>query len=546
MSIKPEERVRQDFISRLRELGWRDDHMQWRPEWSIPATPHDLCKREQGRKYATAGRCDLVLFADESRTWPALSVICEFKAPDIDAGRTQLERYLSSEPQAKLGLWSNGERTLALYKTPDGKWREEENPRLPGPHDDVSAPPIAPLTWETMISPRETDLTGAFKRLLNTVVSSDTRATRREKQLNEMVNVVLVKLESDSRANDDPSAPVRFQVIGGEQERTKVTADSVRKDFVELHQMRRTTIFSGDDQTDIQLDDETIYQAVVALSKFQMLFVNVDVVAKAFQVFRTKALKSGEGQFLTPTRVVRPAIMALDIRPSDNVIDPAAGTGGFVLEAMRQVRDFYLKSHPNRPDYVNQLVTKWANERAWAVDIDTIGVKLTRAMMLTAGDGSSHSLLGDAVRSYRWAEHYKGLESALADEQYTVVVTNPPFGEQLKIRAEEARKAGFTITQAAASARGKKGHVDLEIGLIFLERAWRLLQHGGRLGIVLPETYFFSHSYRWLPEWLEPRLKMRGMLNIPMEAFQEFCRAKTNFYIFEKIGAIDTVEKVDA
>jgi len=30
------------------------------------------------------------------------------------------------------------------------------------------------------------------------------------------------------------------------------------------------------------------------------------------------------------------------------------------------------------------------------------------------------------------------------------------------------------------------------------------------------------------------------MLNIPMEAFEEFCRAKTNFYIFEKVGHVET------
>lgn len=31
-------------------------------------------------------------------------------------------------------------------------------------------------------------------------------------------------------------------------------------------------------------------------------------------------------------------------------------------------------------------------------------------------------------------------------------------------------------------------------------------------------------------------MKLRGMMNIAMEAFEEFCRAKTNFYIFEKVG----------
>lgn len=53
---------------------------------------------------------------------------------------------------------------------------------------------------------------------------------------------------------------------------------------------------------------------------------------------------------------------------------------------------------------------------------------------------------------------------------------------------------------------------------------------------MLPETYFFSHRYRWLKNWLEGRFVLRGMLNIAMEAFEEFCRAKTNFYILEKVG----------
>jgi hypothetical protein len=83
---------------------------------------------------------------------------------------------------------------------------------------------------------------------------------------------------------------------------------------------------------------------------------------------------------------------------------------------------------------------------------------------------------------------------------------------------------------------GPQEYADLEIGLVYLELAHKLLRVGGRVGIVLPETYFFSHSYRWLPLWLKDRLELRGMLNIAMEAFEEFCRAKTNFYIFERLG----------
>ena len=65
---------------------------------------------------------------------------------------------------------------------------------------------------------------------------------------------------------------------------------------------------------------------------------------------------------------------------------------------------------------------------------------------------------------------------------------------------------------------------------------YELLDTNGRLGIILPETYMFSPSYSWLRFWLQDKLELKAMLNIPMEAFQGFCRAKTNFYIFEKVG----------
>lgn len=69
-----------------------------------------------------------------------------------------------------------------------------------------------------------------------------------------------------------------------------------------------------------------------------------------------------------------------------------------------------------------------------------------------------------------------------------------------------------------------------------MELAYRLLKPGGRLGIILPESYFFSNSYSWLFEWLKTRFRPLVVVNVPMEAFQEYARAKTNFYVFEKVA----------
>lgn len=538
--MKPEESVRQHVVAKLEALGWRADRLQWKPEWSIPATPHDLSKRERGQKYAIAGSTDLVAFADNSRQSYALQAIFEFKAPDIAAGREQLMRYLSMEPMAKLGYWTNGSASLAIYKQHVNEWLEVEGAPLPHPDDDLTRPPSAPLTWKRLRLPTDVELTGALKRLVATVVVQDSRATRREDQLRELLHVMLVKLDNDAfyslpKHSDEP---VRFRIYGDEHTRVQKTSEVIRKQFKDYFAKQQNRVFSQDDRDEIQLTDATLYRVVAELSPFRILGDDMDVLSKAFQVFRASALKSGEGQFLTPQRVIRPCVMALEITSEDTVIDPACGTGGFLHEALRQVKE---NEFPDEAQAYH--IVKYANDNLYGVDVDSIGVKLTKALMIAFRDGSTHVLQGDSVRIHNWPLAFPRLQSELGTphtgdgiaRKFTVVMTNPPFGENLKVSATDARAAKYSIS-AAAGAVKKKEYVELEIGLIFLEHAYRLLQVGGRVGIVLPETYFFSYSYRWLPDWLKGRLELRGMVNIAMEAFEEFCRAKTNFYIFEKVG----------
>lgn len=535
-----EEPVRQKVLSELKALGWKEDRLQWKPEWAIPDAPHDLTKRERGQKFAVCGYADLVAFADESGMPHALQIIFEFKAPDIKAGRQQLQRYLANEPVVRMGYWTNGTQSLAIYKSHTNDWVEVENAPLPHPSDDLTAPPTKPPTWLDLKEPTEVQLSAALNSIVKTAVITDTRSTRQEDWLRELLHVLLIKVESDNLAStpSNHKKPVNFRIYGDRTTMVKATADEVREQFKNYYHRQRNRIFHPDDVETIRLTDETIFSVVVSLWPWRILGDKVDVLSKAFQVFRSQAMKSGEGQFLTPSRIIAPCVSAMEITSEDKVIDPAGGSGGFVIEALRQVQN---NEFPGEK-HVWRLV-KYANDNLYCVDKDPLGVKLTKAMMISMQDGSTHTLVGDSVRRHLWKTKFPELEQNLGlpgkdggiSEQFTAVLTNPPFGEDLKMSAQDAKLSGYTISIAASNGEGR--HVDLEIGLIFLELAWRLLQNGGRVGIVLPETYFFSYNYRWLPGWLEGKLKLRGMINIPMEAFEEFCRAKTNFYIFEKIGA---------
>lgn len=534
--LAPEEGVRQATIRQLKALGWRDDQLQWRPEWQVPRAPNDLTKRERGQKYDVCGSADLVAFADASHQPHALQIIFEFKAPDIAAGKEQLIRYLASEPLVKMGYWTNGSQSLAIYKRHSSDWVEVNNAALPAPSDDLTQCPDAPPTWQALREPTEAELSAVLRRILATVVVQDTSVNRREDQLREILHVLLVKLESDALFSRPGrhDEPVSFRLYGSEQDRVVETARQIRDAFADYFARQQTRIFLPHDRPELLLSDKTIYSMVAELWPYRVFGDNIDILSKAFQILRSAALKSGEGQYLTPLRVIRPAIMALEITSADKVIDPACGTGGFLSEALRQV----AKNEFGDDDY---NIVKWSSESLYGIDKDDIGVKLTKAMMLAMRDGSTHVLLGDAVRPQQWKESYTRLRDELGRnddpyilEQFTVVVTNPPFGENLKVSASDCRAGKFSTS--AASARRPGDYASLEIGLVYLEVAHRLLRVGGRLGIILPETYFFSKKYRWLPEWMGQRFALRGMMNIAMEAFEEFCRAKTNFYIFEKIG----------
>ena len=156
--------------------------------------------------------------------------------------------------------------------------------------------------------------------------------------------------------------------------------------------------------------------------------------------------------------------------------------------------------------------------------------------MIGARDGSTNIVLGDSLREQKWQD-FPMLTPVLGretDGSYDVVLTNPPFGERLKIRATDAKQAKYSICQHTSGGYPSDKYSDTELGLVFMERAYRLLAGGGRLGIVLPETYFFSSSYQWFRKWVSRHFDVLAVMNIPMEAFQGFCRAKTNFYVMRK------------
>lgn len=514
--------VRLPIVEKLVSAGWSRDQIRYEPEWRVPQSPSDAALREGGKSFRS-WPVDLALFDDAAHLddWQHVIAVFEFKAPNLRQGVSQLEIYLAREPRAKLGYWTNGTEDIRVYKLPDGNFKHEPNSGVPRPGDTFELPSEKPLTYNDLRVPQNGDLRSVFKRLLDAVVARDSRATRSESQLNELCNLLLLKIESDTAGQLKADQPLDFQLAPSGE---KATSAKIRNDFVQLTKFR-PQVFTDPSEITLNLDDHTIQDVVYELSGLNLVRVSPEAISSAFQVFRRANLKAGEGQYFTPQRVIEAAVEIMDVTTDDRIIDPACGTGGFLVEAFLSVTE--------RAKAVSGMgeaqARTWAHRQVFGVDKDAINVKLARAIMVSLGDGSINIHAGDSIREDRWQKDYPHLTAPMSNESFTVVLTNPPFGQGLKVSARDSQRNGYTI---ARRANGQ--YRDLEIGLVFLERSYRLLMKGGRLGIILPETYFFSSTYSWLPEWLEKRFVLHGVINIPMEAFQGFCRAKTNLYVFEK------------
>lgn len=522
--------ARMPFIEKLVEMGWKKEQIVYQPEWQVPATPSEASKREKGASFK-GFPVDIAIFDSPSHVgdYRHLDIIVETKKPNSKEGMAQLEIYMSREPHVKLGIWTNGKDVSTVQRNIKGELVQRVLGRIPYPNESLAEGAEKPLYWDDLEKnvPNST-LSMVFYDLLCAIVSEDTISTRSEERLDNICNMLLAKIASDKIAKYNSSKPVRFQLAKS----TSETAANIKQLFADILSTHADA-FENEDAR-INFDDRTIEKVVYELAKYSLYGLPVETVSTAFQVFRQANLKSDDGQYFTPLPVIQNAVKLLEIRPEDKVLDPACGSGGFLLES-------YLSLRHNYPGMDEADAKGWAQRHLYGVDKDSINIKLTKAIMLTIGDGSTNTCHGDSIRKNEWDSKFPSLSINLKESSFHCILTNPPFGKNIKLSANDGLLNKYALSHKSCTGGqlldlDKETYTERELGIIFIEQCYNLLKPGGKLGILLPETYMFSNSYIWLQNWIYEHFHFRGIVNIPMEAFQGFCRAKTNLYIFEKKG----------
>ena len=261
------------------------------------------------------------------------------------------------------------------------------------------------------------------------------------------------------------------------------------------------------------------------IDKEQWSASGTDLKGDAYEQLLAKGASdkgSGAGQYFTPRDLIQAIVDVIQPSANDSVIDPACGTGGFLLVAHDYASNHAERLTPLQRDHLR-------DDFAHGTELVDGTARLAAMNLLLHGIGTPD---GDSLIDVR--------DALIADpgDRYPVVLSNPPFG----------RKSSMTMV----GADGRESKEDTEIEradfvtttsnkqLNFLQHIMTILDINGRAAVVLPDNVLFEGGAgEVLRRKLLNDFDLHTILRLPTGIFYAQ-GVKANVLFFDKKPASET------
>ncbi|MCG3136220.1 MAG: hypothetical protein HJJLKODD_00046 [Phycisphaerae bacterium] len=287
----------------------------------------------------------------------------------------------------------------------------------------------------------------------------------------------------------------------------------------------------------IKVDDGTLKMCVSHLQAINFNATDLDTKGVAFEQFLDDFFKGDFGQYFTPREIIEFCVEMLRPTADDMTLDPACGSGGFLLYAMDYVRHEaerrFDEDDPNRKDYWHDF----AERRLFGIEINDEISRVAKMNMILHDDGHTNISGADALDKFHVL---KESNSKLKPNAFDMILTNPPFGAMVKETEKgSAYMEGWELLSyigkggigggdddpvpgdLKAGKRDLKKRKSIKTEILFCERVWQFLRPGtGRAAIVLPDGILTNSSLQGVRDWLLQRFQFLAVVSLPQEAFQ--------------------------
>lgn len=501
---------------------------------------------EEGKKKRMT--VDLAIFragaAKEPENLERICIVCDTKVKSSDA-KKGVEASLNNALRASscdFGLWTNGDELHFSQRTEDTIGNEKivdiaDFPAIGESIDDMErmgdrAQPRKPAN---------DSLIRTFKRCHDYIYGNE---GRKKDAFWELLNLIFCKIYDEKRrylcAERNETYHRQFWV-GVKERNTPEGQAAVAKRIKAIFEQLKTDaifseVFAGNEQ--ISLSDYGVAYVASEIAKYSFLDATVDVKGTAYETIVSNTLKQEAGQFFTPRNVIKCMVEMLNPTVNSRVLDPACGSGGFIVMVLDHVRRQITKNmYPElsgalleakaNSDAVNDRVREYAENMIFGFDFDPDLKKAAKMNMVMAGDGHSNiyninsleypnGSLPDVPKvtaSVAKSVEQKG-DLADCDNSYALdnafgkfdcIFTNPPFGSKVEVAstiAENYELKAFTAPE-----------------VLFIEQCYNFLKPGGKMGIVLPDGILGNPNTEVVRKWILEHFKLLASVDLPVETF---------------------------
>lgn len=452
----------------------------------------------------------------------------EQAAKDLD----DIETIMREIDAVQYGLWTNGfefffiEKERKRFETkcnPIGDWPMAEE--SVGTKDVIS-------DAHTRVADNEM-LKITFRRCHNFIHGNE--GMPKDAAFWQFLYLIFCKMHDENlRAKKRQSWQRRFWAGPKEQFETQ-GRKAIRKRIDELFtevKKKYKRIFRGNEE--IALSDRALAFIVSELAKYDFTRTDVDAKGVAYQELVGVNLRGDRGQYFTPRGVVKLVIDMLDPKEDETLLDPACGTGGFLVAGLgHMLKQFREEENlqagkESTTEFLNvhERLKEYAASDVYGADFDPFLIRAAQMNMVLAGDGRGHIY---NINSLEFPlGHLPDLASAKKEiplGSADIIATNPPFGSDIPITDKHILEQYDLAHNWEADGEGGfrntgilKGSVAPEI--LFIERCIKWLKPGtGRMGIVLPDGVLGNPAAEYIRWWVMRETQVLASVDLPVEAF---------------------------
>lgn len=280
---------------------------------------------------------------------------------------------------------------------------------------------------------------------------------------------------------------------------------------------------------DVRLDPKIVYNVVEHLQGLAIGKIDLDTKGVAFETFMEDFFKGKMGQYFTPREIIRFCVKLLNPSRDHLILDPACGSGGFLLNTMDAVRIFAEASYDEREAWEHWH--SFAQRNLYGIEINDQIARVCKMNMIIHDDGHTNVISTDALAPFA---EIADIKRDFQADRFDLILTNPPFGATVKSTEKD-------YLERYALGEDRKNQ---KTEILFIERCVQFVKpKTGRIAIVLPDGILTNSSLQYVRDFLMERCQILAVVSLPQFAFAHYgAGVKSSLVFLRRKGEKEKLE----